>query len=125
MGHTATPALTQEHQARLHSAAVNAVADTEVLTTAHGHPFIKPEPVDPSPVKFTGNLGVIDDELEIINFIPAWEVSHTGCQVKQEPPECVSCLSQAALHSHPTGEVQGQSDAPSPTVGCVRADLSD
>ena len=122
---TVTPALTQEHQAEVHSSTVNIETNAEVLTASHGHPFIKPKPMDPLPVKFIGDLGVIDNELEIINFVPAQEVSHTGCQVKQEPPEHASHPPQAASHSHLAGEIQGQSNAPSPTAGCVGADLSD
>ena len=109
----------------MHSSAIDVEANAEALTASHGHPFIKPKPVDPPPVKFTGNLGVINNELEIVNFILAREVSHAGCQVKQEPLEHASCPTQAVLHSHPTGEIQGQSNAPSPAAGHVGVDLSD
>ena len=123
--HTPTPTPTQEHWAKVHSSAINVEADTEALTASCGCPFIKPKPLDPLPVKFTGDLRVINDELEIVNFVPAREVSHTGHQVKQLLPEHVSCPPWAALHSHPMGEIQGWSDAPSPTAGHVGADLSD
>ncbi len=125
---TATPAPTQEHWAEVHSSTINVEADAEALTTSHGHHFIKPEPLDPQPVPFIGDLGVVNDELEIIDFVLAQEVSHTGHQVKQEPLEHASCPPWAALStlgSHPIGEMQGQSDAPSPTVGCVGAILLD
>ncbi len=68
---TATLALTLEHQAEVHSADAMVGSDAAALTALQGLPFIKPEPKDPLPVKFTGNLRVIDDELEIVDFVPA------------------------------------------------------
>ncbi len=68
---TMTPALTQEHRAKVHSSAPDVGMDAEALATACGHPFIKPEPLDPQPVTFTGKLRVINNELEIVKFMPA------------------------------------------------------
>ncbi len=118
--HTTTPTLTN-----VHSSAVNIEANAEALTTSCDHPFIKPEPLDPLPVKFTGDLRVINDELEIIDFVPAQEVSHAGHQVNQELLEHASHPPQAMSCSHPVGEIQSQSNAPSPTAGHVGADLLD
>ena len=109
----------------MHSSDATVEADAAALAASQGLSLIKPEPVDPPPVKFTGNLGVIDDELEIIDFVPAQEVCHTGCQVKQEPLEHAPHFPQAALHHHPTEELQEQTDAPNPMTGHVRVDSSD
>ncbi len=73
---TLTPIL--EHWAKVHSTDTMVGADTAALTTSQGLPFMKPEPEDPLPVKFIGDLRVIDDELEIVDFVPAWEVCHVG-----------------------------------------------
>ena len=62
----------------MHSADAMWGADTAALTASRGLPLIKPEPMDPLPVKFIGDLRVIDDELEIVDFVPAWEVCHVG-----------------------------------------------
>ncbi len=100
-------------------------ADAAALTTSRGLPFIKPEPVDPLPVKFTGDLGVINDELEIIDFVPAWEVCHVGHQVKQEPPECAPHFPWAASHCQAAEELQEWSNTPNPMTGHVRVDMLD
>ena len=76
-------------------------------------------------MKFTGDLRVIDNELEIIDFVPAWEVCHAGHQVKQEPPEHAPHFPWAASHHQPTEQLQEQSNAPNPMMGHVRADTSD
>ncbi len=115
--HTTTLTLTLEHQAEVHSADTIVEANAAALTTSWGLPLIKPKPMDPLPVKFTGDLGVIDDELEIIDFVPAWEVCHAGHQVKQEPLERAPHFPCAASHHHPTEELQEQSDTPNPMMG--------
>ena len=68
---TTTLTLTLEHWAEVHSADTMVEANAAALTASRGIPFIKPEPVDPLPVKFTGDLRVIDGKLEIIDFVPA------------------------------------------------------
>ncbi len=110
---TTTLTLTLEHQAKVYSADAMVEADTAALTTSQGLPFIKPEPVDPH-LKFTGNLGVVNDKLEIIDFMPAQEVCHTGHQVKQGPLQCAPHFPQAALHCQPAEELQEWSDTPNP-----------
>ena len=122
---TTTLALTLEHQAEVHSADTIVQADTVALTTSWGLPFIKPKPIDPPPVKFTGKLWVINDELEIIDFVPAQEVCHTGCKVKQEPPECAPCFPQAASCCQAIEELQEWSYTPNPMMEHVGADMSD
>ncbi len=91
-------------------------------------PFIKEEPLDPKPVTFTGDLGVIDNELEIVNFVPCHEVSHASCQVKEELLEGTSHPSRAKpslLDSLPVEVTQPWSDTPDPTAGHVGVTLSD
>ncbi len=70
--HTTTLTLTQEHRAEVHSSAVDMEADAEALTATCGHAFIKPELLDPKLVIFTSDLRVVNNELEIVNFVPAW-----------------------------------------------------
>ncbi len=123
--HTTTLALILEHWAEVHSSDAMVEADAAALAASQGLPLINPKPIDPLPVKFTGNLRVINNELEIINFVPAHEVCHTGCQVKQEPLEHAPHFPWAALCHHPAEELQEWSNAPNPMTGHVRVDTSD
>ena len=122
---TATLAPILEHQAEVHSSDTTVKADAAALAASQGLPLIKPKPIDPLPIKFTGDLRVVDDELEIINFVPTWEVCHMGHQVKQEPLEYAPCFPWAVSHHHPAEELQEWSNAPNPMMGHVRADTSD
>ena len=125
---TMTLTLTLEHQAEVHSSTLNAGADAKALPTAHGHPFIKPEPLDPKPVTFTRDLGVIDDELEIVDFMPGHEVSHASRTVKEEPLEGTSWphrVKPSMSDSLPMAGTQHWSDAPNPKVGPIQSTLSD
>ncbi len=65
---TMTPTLTQEHQAEVYSSALDVEVDAKALTAACGLVPIKLELLDPKPMTFTGELRVIDDELEIIDL---------------------------------------------------------
>ncbi len=81
--------------------------------------------MDPLPVKFIGDLRVIDDELEIVDFVPAREVCHVGHQVKGEPQEHAPHFPWAVSHCQAAGGSQEWSDTPNPMMGCVGVNMLD
>ena len=75
---------TLEHQAEVHSDAPNAGTEAAAMSALRGQPFIKKELKDPDPVTFMGDLGAVDKDLEIVDFVPAHEVAYTDRRVKEE-----------------------------------------
>ncbi len=58
-----------------------------MMSIPDSKPVIKEEVANPNPIMFTRDISVIDKDLEIVDFVPAHEVSQSGREVKEEQPE--------------------------------------